>query len=129
MSTFNEDISDVDFPNTEIEDPNRVFSNPPYLGQQNCAELLDDEGEVIDVQAIGQERLDPVPDYELICLSDVVAKPVDWLWPKRIAQGSSQSLLVTPDWASQQSPWESPPRSQGAEIGRMIQDLFLNQDR
>ena len=79
------------------DDPHQVFSNPPYLRSSYWSEPLGDQGEdVSDDQPTAEEKPEVVPDFELICLSDVVAKPINWLWPNRIAKGKQTILAGDP---------------------------------
>lgn len=100
MSICSEYLPDENCTPAESEhghDPHRIFRNPPYLGSSYWSEpSCDKEQQVDDDHPTAEERPEVVPDYELICLSDVVAKPITWLWTNRIARGKLTILAGDP---------------------------------
>lgn len=57
---------------------------------------MKDEAEKIAVQAVEAALMPPKAEIELICLEDVDAKPVSWLWKKRIARGKLTIVAGNP---------------------------------
>lgn len=57
---------------------------------------MKDEAEKIAAQAVQAALMPPKPEIELICMGDVEAKPVLWLWEGRIARGKLTVIAGNP---------------------------------
>jgi hypothetical protein len=98
MTILNDYSPDEGWADSDCEfDPHRVFSNPPCMGSNDWPEPpCDEDEEVTDHEPSDEEMPKDVPDFELIRLSDVVTKPIAWLWPNRIAIGKLTILAGDP---------------------------------